>query len=165
MVMLLDYYEHNFKFSDSPRCKVTVDSKDFLAHIDEIQKAFLNHKIKLCSAFARNRIKACALTLEALLPLEVKEKGECGSKHMLHARINTLLTNKQIVDHKLTEDGFKEQKDFSEPLDEAEKCYYSDEYFNDLLVFSVDAKDDVYNHDLTLDYLLIPQVHLIIICS
>ena len=165
--MLLDFYEHGFRFSEKKRCQIA-HSASFLSHIDEIQKAFFDQKIKICSAFARNRIKACALTLEGLLPPEVKERGECGARHPLYARVNTLVTDREAVIHTLKKDGFelvtdisavKEERLVEEDELEIKSCFAIDQDFEDLLLFPSYLKDDVYNHDLALDCRLIPQVY------
>ena len=156
MVMLLDFYEHNFRFSDSKRQKLTEDTETYKQHINDIQNAFLAHKIKLCSAFARNRIKACALSLEGLLPTEVKERGECGARHPLYVRVNRLLSNKEKIIKTLQEEGFTLTEDL-DALSLMNWVFRVDEQFTDLLVFSKDCKDDVYNNMMAIDYHLIPQ--------
>jgi len=159
MVMLLDFYEHGFRFSESKRLKIS-ESNGVISHIDEIQKAFFDRKISLSSAFARNRIKACALTLDALLPPEVKESGECGARHPLYARVNTLLTDRNSVIERLQENGFNLCEQVIKNVEDEEKIeniFAVDEHFDDLLVFPACLKDDIYNNDLALDYHLIPQ--------
>lgn len=158
--MLLDFYEHNFRFSESARRKVEVDSSNHLDYIHEIQTAFFQHKIKLCSAFARNRIKVCALTLDAMLPVEVKERGECGSRHFLCAWINPFLSDSTEVLDKLKEDNYEFKVDLSkEEYEDNEYVFSVDRTFDDMLVFPPSNKDDVYNSDLVASYVLIPQVY------
>lgn len=166
LVMLLDFYEHNFRFSESSRKKVEVDSSNHIDYIHEIQTAFFQHKIKLCSAFARNRIKACALSLDAMLPVEVKERGECGSRHSLCAWINPFLTDLTDVIDKLREDNYELHAELStDEYEENEYVFSIDPTFQDLLVFPPTNKDDVYNSDLVSSYSLIPQVLLLALYS
>jgi len=162
MVMLLDFYEHNFRFSESARKKMEVDSKNHLDYIHDIQKAFFQHKIKLCSAFARNRIKACALSLDAMLPRDIKEQKECGSRHPLCTWVNPFMSDAVFVIEKLRGDGFLIET--SLPLEECEEqenmnavCCY-DENMSDLLMFPPWNKDDVYNSEMAIDCTLVPMV-------
>lgn len=125
-------------------------------HIHDIQKAFLKHKTKLCSAFARNRIKACALTLDAMLPEDVKREKEHGSQHPLFAWVNPFVSDSEKVVKKLKEKGFQ----FRELLDldeEASVFTYNSESV-DLFKFPSSVKDDVYNSELAFNSSLLPIV-------
>ena len=163
MVMLLDFYEHNFRFSESTRKKIEVDSKSHMDHIHEIQKAFFQHKIKLCSAFARNRIKACALTLDAMLPEDVQREKEHGSQHPLFAWVNPFVSDSEQVVEKLKGDGFV----FRESLDFDDKENLSVFTYNtesaDLLKFPPSVKDDVYNSQLALNSSILPMVRRLVV--
>lgn len=159
MVMLLDFYEHDFRFSESTRKKMEeINIKDRLDHIQDIQKAFFQHKIKLCSAFARNRIKACALTLDAMLSKDVKEQKESGSRHPLFAWVNPMVTQTSEVLKKLKEDHFILKDDLVDNEEnEMEKIFSLDTKFNDLLAFPSASKDDIYNSQLALSFFLVPM--------
>ena len=163
--MLLDFYEHNFRFSESARKKIEeIDSKNHLDHIYDIQKAFFQHKIKLCSAFARNRIKACALSLDAMLPSDIKEQKECGSRHPLCMWVNPLVSDTEFVLEKLRGEDFLIEKSLPVQEDEGQEnmsavCCY-DETMPDLLMFPPWNKDDVYNSEMAINCTLIPMVSL-----
>ncbi|XP_066933621.1 putative methyltransferase NSUN7 [Clytia hemisphaerica] len=161
MVMLLDFYDHGFRFSESVRKKIEIDSKNHLDHIHDIQKAFFQHKVKLCSAFARNRIKACALSLDAMLPAEVKERNEHGSRHSLFTWINPFVADAHCIINQLKSDGFV-YKESLEELSGSEDnglyfSYEEDGANTDLLEFPAWCKDEVYNHQLALDSSLVPM--------
>ena len=115
-------------------------------HIHDIQNAFFKHKTKLCSAFARNRIKACALTLDAMLPEDVKREKEHGSQHPLFAWVNPFVSDSEQVVEKLKEDGFEFRESLD--LDEEASVFTHNIDSADLLKFPPSVKDDVYNLSL-----------------
>ena len=154
--MLIDFYEHSFRFSESTRKKIEVDSRSHMDHIHDIQNAFFKHKTKLCSAFARNRIKACALTLDAMLPEDVKREKEHGSQHPLFAWVNPFVSNSEQVVEKLKEDGFEFRESLD--LDEEASVFTHNIDSADLLKFPPSVKDDVYNSELALNSSLLPMV-------
>lgn len=155
MVMLIDFYEHSFRFSESTRKKIEVDSRSHMDHIHDIQNAFFKHKTKLCSAFARNRIKACALTLDAMLPEDVKREKEHGSQHPLFAWVNPFVSDSEQVVEKLKEDGFEFRESLD--LDEEASVFTHNTDSADLLKFPPSVKDDVYNSELALNSSLLPM--------
>lgn len=165
MVMLLDFYEHSFRFSESTRKMIEVDCKGHMDHIHDIQKAFFKHKTKLCSAFARNRIKACALTLDAMLPDDVKQENEHGSRHPLFAWVNPFQSDSEQVVERLTADGFiyteaLDPKNCDDDVYEGKSVFSYSTENADLMMFPPSVKDDVYNSELAVNSSLIPMVCL-----
>ena len=159
IVLLIDYYEHGFRFSDTKRKHIVEDNETHSPIIAEIQQAIVSHQIKLCAAFARSRIRECALSLDGLLPSDVREAKTCGAKQPLYARVNTVRTTTDNVINQLQEEKFE----FIEQCRLVEltgKMFTRDRQFEDILVFSRDCKDEIYSHSLTEDFQLIPQVPL-----
>eukprot|EP00794_Sanderia_malayensis_P007536 gene7536-8373_t len=156
MVMLMDFFDHNFRFSDSKRVIIAKDTEDPIDVIEEIQQAIVAHVIHVCAAFARCRIKECALCLEDLLSEDAKEAGKHTHQQPLYARVNTMKASTDNVINMLVDEGFS----LAENADLMElngKMFRRDPHFDDMLAFSKDCKDDVYSHNITMDLWLYPQ--------
>lgn len=159
MVLLMDYFDHNFKFSDSKRTMINEDTEDPHEDIRDIQEAIVAQHVHICASFARCRIRDCALTLEDLIQDGNKETRLYAQQQPLYARVNTLKTTTDDVVNMLERQGFvlAENAELSELTD---KMFRKDPHFDDMLVFSKECKDDVYSHNITLDLWLCPQVKL-----
>ena len=157
MVMLMDYYDHNFRFSDSKRVVISEDTQEPQELIRDIQEAIVSHQVHLCASFARCRIRDCALCLEDLVNDGNKEALEYAKQQPLYGRINTLKTTTDDVMNLLINEGFVLAED-TELGELTGRMFRKDPHFDDMLVFSKECKDDVYSLNITMDLWLYPQV-------
>lgn len=156
--MLLDYYEHGFRFSDSRWAVITEDTVNHRQPIAEIQEAIVSQEVHICAAFARSRVKECALSLEELVSKVTNtEISKYARYQPLYSRVNTLKANTETVISMLVEEGFQFVEDV-ELTELTGKMFKRDPHFKDMLAFSKDCKDDVYSHTITMDLWLYPQV-------
>lgn len=153
----MDYYDHNFRFSDSKRITINDDTEEPQELIREIQEAIVSHHVHICASFARCRIRECALALEDLIKDDSKEIRRYAQQQPLYARVNTLKTTTNDVVNMLEREGFvlAENVELSELTG---KMFRRDPHFDDMLVFSMECKDDVYSHNITMELWLYPQV-------
>ena len=153
----MDYFDHNFRFSDSKRIIIRDDTEDPQELIREIQDAIVSHHVHLCASFARCRIRDCALSIEDLITDDCKETHKYAQRQPLYARVNTLRTTTNDVVNMFVSEGFVLAED-AELSELTGKMFRKDPHFEDMLVFSNECKDDVYSHNITLDLWLCPQV-------
>ncbi len=160
--MLMDFYDHNSRFSDSKRIIITDDHEGPDEIIREIQEAIVAHAIHILASFARCRIRECALSLEDLLSDEMKEASKYTHQQPLYARVNTLKASTEHVINMLVDEGFV-LSETAGLMELSGKMFRRDPHFDGMLVFSKDLKDDVYSHNITMDLWLYPQVEIYII--
>ena len=157
MVLLMDFHDHNFRFSDSGRITLIEDTENPIEVIREIQGAIICQQVHIAAAFARCRIRECAVCLEDLLKDSNKETQKYAQQQPLYARVNTLKASVDDVARKFIYEGFQLAEDVG-VLELRGKMFRKDPHFEDMLVFSRDCKDEVYSHNMSLDLWLYPQV-------
>lgn len=157
MVMLMDYFDHNFRFSDSKRLIIKDDTEDPQELVREIQDAIVSHHVHICASFARCRIRDCALSIEDLITDGSNETFKYAQHQPLYARVNTLKATTDDIVRMLVKEGFV-LSEGAELLELTGNMFRRDPHFDDMLVFSNECKDDVYSHNITLDLWLYPQV-------
>ncbi|EDO31651.1 predicted protein [Nematostella vectensis] len=155
--MLFDYQQNGFFFGNEQKQK-EVNEEDILPDIAEIQAALASHRTKLRAALARCRIRDCAISVEALLPMEEQEKIKYAAAQPVYARVNTLKSSLEDVMARLQKDGYVLEEKSPDSEDQLTgKNFISDEHFDNLLVFSAEAKFDLHGNDLTNEGCLVIQ--------
>ena len=163
MVMLMDYFDHNFRFSDSKRSVIREDTEDPQELVREIQDAIVSHDVHICASFARCRIRDCALSIEDLITDGSKETIKYAQRQPLYTRVNTLKTTTDDIVRMFINEGFVLSENAG-LLELTGKMFRRDPHFHDMLVFSNECKDDVYSHNITMDLWLYPQVESPLLC-
>jgi putative methyltransferase len=158
MVLLLDYQQNGFFFGNERKKTAANEAVDVLPDISEIQEALVSHRTKLRAALARSRVRDCAISVEALLPKEEQEKIQYAAAQPVYARVNSLKTNLDEVLETLKNDGFSLEEKLPEREELTGKYFCKDQHFDNLLVFSQEAKYDLHGHDLVQDGHLVIQV-------
>lgn len=156
MVMLMDYFDHNFRFSDSKRKVIKPDTENPQELIREIQDAIVSHHVHICASFARCRIRDCAVSIEDLVADDGKELHTYAHHQPMYVRINTFKATADDIVRILTSEGFV-LSDSVKLLELTGKMFRIDPHFDDLLAFSNECKDEIYCHNLISDSWLHPQ--------
>ncbi|CAF1229551.1 unnamed protein product [Rotaria sordida] len=149
-VILYDYLSRKFQPRDDP---IDPDDKEDLSNNDQlvstIENAILQERTRLAAALARNRIKSQALSLEDLLPENVREVQQHTAELPVYAWVNLIKTDMETV-IKIFENN--EQMKRVKTITEMDKrTFYVDYHCSNLLVFHYSQKQRIVNHYLVRD--------------
>lgn len=159
-MLLIDYQQNGFFFGNERKGTIKNET-DIIPDIQAIQEALVSHRTKLRAALARSRVRDCAISVEALLPKEEQEKIKYAASQPVYARINNLKTTLDEVCEALGNGGFEEVEKLPDHDDEmARKAFCRDQHFENLLVFSSEAKFNLHSHELVSDGHLVVQVRV-----
>ncbi|CAF1048343.1 unnamed protein product [Rotaria sp. Silwood1] len=148
--VLYDYLSRKFQPRDEP---VDIDDKEDLSNNDQlvstIENAILQERTRLAAALARNRIKSQALSLEDLLPENLREVQQHSAELPVYAWVNLIKTDMETV-IKVFENN--EQMKRVKTITEMDKrTFYVDYHCSNLLVFHYTQKQRIANHYLVRD--------------
>ncbi|XP_014778375.1 putative methyltransferase NSUN7 [Octopus bimaculoides] len=140
MVVLYDLVKARF---EEPQGK----SHETLSLIGQIERAVYSCKTKLSAWLARHRIKANALSLDSLLPEQVRSKDRISSQMNVYIWVNQLKTSIEKVIDIFSEEGFTLTTDNTE----RGKVFARDRHCSDVLVFPPAFKLYLRQHQLFKD--------------
>ncbi|CAF2132402.1 unnamed protein product [Rotaria magnacalcarata] len=148
--ILYDYLSRKFQPRDE---LVDPDDKEDLSNSDPlvttIENAILQERKRLAAALARNRIKSQALSLEDLLPENVREVQQHSAELPIYAWVNLIKTDMETV-IKVFENS--EQMKRVKSINEMDKrAFFVDYHCSNLLVFHYSQKQRIANHYLVRD--------------
>ncbi|XP_067314227.1 putative methyltransferase NSUN7 isoform X2 [Pseudorasbora parva] len=148
-VMLTDLMDRKFL----PRLQPANQEEEVKA-VREVEACLLRFRTKLVASLARCRIKHDLLTLDNILPENIRQKQERATQLPLYAWINTLLSSFEEVIEVLHTSGFSCVKSVGQ-LEGRSFC--KDTHCHDLLVFPNSVKTELTNTRLLSDYRLVIQ--------
>ncbi|CAF4494503.1 unnamed protein product [Rotaria socialis] len=148
--ILYDYLSRKFQPRDEP---VDPDDKEDASNNDPlvttIENAILQERKRLAAALARNRIKSQALSLEDLLPENLREVQQHSAELPIYAWVNLIKTDMETV-IKVFENS--EQMKRVKSINEMDKrAFFVDYHCSNLLVFHYSQKQRIANHYLVRD--------------
>ncbi|CAF0914061.1 unnamed protein product [Adineta steineri] len=154
--ILYDYLSRKFQPRDDP---IDVDDKEDLTNNDElvshIETAILQERTRLAAALARNRIKSQALSIEDLLPENVREVQQHSAELPVYAWVNLIKTDMETILNVFENDEQMKRAKNSTHIDK--RTFYVDYHCSNLLVFHYTQKQRIANHYLVRDHLLYLQ--------
>jgi hypothetical protein len=136
-------------------CETPLDNHD--EFITQIEHTIHKEKTDLAAELAKNRIKADALTLEELLPKEIREVDQHKAELPLYCWVNQLKTSiQEVVEHFTDKDDLK-MVVCKKSLDR--KCFMVDPHCNNLLMFHFAIREKIMNHEFVKSCKLVVQVN------
>ncbi|UJR27109.1 hypothetical protein I4U23_008408 [Adineta vaga] len=154
--ILYDYLSRKFQPRDVP---VDVDDKEDLSNNDQlvttIEYAILQERTHLAAALARNRIKSQALSLEDLLPENVREVQQHSAELPVYAWVNLIKTDMETVIETFEND--ENMKRVKSIHDVDKRAFCTDYHCSNLLIFHYSQKHRFANHRLVRDHHLYLQ--------
>lgn len=157
--VLFDYMKRKFQLRDglfSETGEEQLDNADEL--ITEIEQTIHKDKTDLAAELAKNRIRADALTLEQLLPREIREVDQHRAELPLYCWVNPIRAGVSV--RELCDDLIaNEELRLVECKSELErKCFMIDQHCPNLLMFHYALRDKIFHHEMVKDGKLIVQV-------
>ncbi|XP_051715564.1 putative methyltransferase NSUN7 isoform X2 [Ctenopharyngodon idella] len=149
-VMLTDLLDRKFL----PRMQPANQAEEEVKAVREVEACLLRFRTKLVASLARCRIKHDLLTLENILPENIRHRQERATQLPLYAWINTLRSSFEEVSEVLHTSGFSCVKSVGQ-LDGRTFC--RDTHCHDLLVFPNSVKRELTDTRLLSDYRLVIQ--------
>ncbi|CAH1778389.1 unnamed protein product [Owenia fusiformis] len=147
MVMLYDFQHRKFQQRTPLRHEILDDE------LTDIEKALNKCKTKMNASLARNRIKSSALSLDHLLPDNVRKNEEVSVSLPIFAWVNLIKTSVSLILDSFRDEGFT----VVGPEDPFNKRTLSvDPHCNDVLVFSS------IDREFLMDHVLVREGHLIL---
>jgi len=130
-----------------------LDNQDGL--VTQIETKIHYNKTNLAAELAKNRIKADALTLDDLLPTDIREVDTHKAELPLYCWINPLKTDSQeLIEYLVNKEELK-LIDTKKKLDK--KCFMIDSHCTNVLMFHYSLREKILNHDLVKTFKLIVQ--------
>lgn len=150
--VLFDYMTRKFQLRD----KLNEEPFDNFDHlITEIETSIFHSKTDLAAELAKSRIKEDALTIEELLPQELREVEQHKAELPLYCWVNTLKISTLDLIQILVENEDLKQVDFKKNLDR--RCFMIDPHCPNVLMFHFALREKITNHELVKSYKLIIQ--------
>ncbi|XP_067239951.1 putative methyltransferase NSUN7 [Chanodichthys erythropterus] len=149
-VMLTDLMDRKFL----PRMQPANQAEEEVKAVREVEACLLRFRTKLVASLARCRIKHDLLTLENILPENIRHRQERATQLPLYAWINTLRSSFEEVSEVLRTSGFSCVKSIGQ-LEGRTFC--RDAHCHDLLVFPNIVKRDLTDTRLLSDHRLVIQ--------
>ncbi|KAK9963802.1 hypothetical protein ABG768_006964 [Culter alburnus] len=149
-VMLTDLMDRKFL----PRMQPASQAEEEVKAVREVEACLLRFRTKLVASLARCRIKHDLLTLENILPENIRHRQERATQLPLYAWINTLRSSFEEVSEVLRTSGFSCVKSVGQ-LEGRTFC--RDAHCHDLLVFPNGVKRDLTDTSLLSDHRLVIQ--------
>jgi 16S rRNA C967 or C1407 C5-methylase (RsmB/RsmF family) len=141
--VLFDYMTRKFQLRDK-LIDEPIDNQDELT--TRIEITIHNEKTDLAAELAKNRIKEDALTIDELLPKELREVDYHKAELPIYCWINLLkIDPSQLIEQLIDEDHLTMVENKSE-LDK--KCFCLDAHCPNVLMFHYTLRDRITNHDL-----------------
>lgn len=134
----------------------TLDNADEL--ITQIEHTIHKEKTDLAAELAKNRIRADALTLEQLLPREIREVDQHRAELPLYCWVNPIragLSVRDVCDELVANEDLR-LVDSKNKIDR--KCFMIDSHCPNLLMFHYALRDKIVNHDMVKSGKLVVQV-------
>lgn len=148
-VMLTDLMDRKFL----PRLEPANQEEEVKA-VREVEACLLRFRTKLVASLARCRIKHDLLTLDNILPENIRHRQERATQLPLYAWINTLRSSLEEVIEVLHTSGFSCVKSVGQLEG---RTFSKDTHCHDLLVFPNSMKRELTNTRLLSDYRLVIQ--------
>ncbi|CAF1409652.1 unnamed protein product [Adineta ricciae] len=154
--VLYDYLSRKFQPRDDP---VDIDDNEDLSNNDQlvstIENAILQERTHLAAALARNRIKSQALSLEDLLPENVREVQQHSAELPVYAWVNLVKTDMEtVIEIFENDENMKRVKSIS---DMDKRTFCTDYHCSNLLIFHYTQKHRLASHPLVRDHHLYLQ--------
>ncbi|KAK2891382.1 hypothetical protein Q8A67_014025 [Cirrhinus molitorella] len=149
-VMLTDLMDRKFL----PRLPMTNQKEEEVKAVQEVEACLLRFRTKLVASLARCRIKHELLTLDNILPENMRHRQERATLLPLYGWINTLRSSFEEVSQALHTSGFSRVKSVGQ-LEGRTFC--KDLHCRDLLVFPSSMKSELTNTRLLSDRKLVIQ--------
>lgn len=133
-----------------------LDNEDEL--ITEIEQTIHKEKTDLAAELAKNRIRADALTLEQLLPREIREVEQHRAELPLYCWVNPVRAGssvRDLCDELIVNEDLRLVECKSE-LDR--KCFMIDSHCPNLLMFHYALREKITHHEMAKSGKLIVQV-------
>lgn len=123
--------------------------------VNLIESWIYQEKTHLAAALAKNRIKSDALSVDELLPIELREVETHKAELPIYCWINPLKTQIDLVlDHLINVDGLR-KVDNKDELEK--KCFMIDTHCLNVLTFHYSFRNQLANHDFVKSYKLVIQ--------
>lgn len=168
--ILFDYMKRKFQLregvhtptsSTSDENNNTSSSNPDELIITQIEHAIFKEKTDLAAELAKNRIRADALTLEQLLPREIREVEQHRAELPLYCWVNPIRAGgasvRDVCDELIANEDLK-LVECKNQLDR--KCFIIDSHCPNLLMFHYALRDKIVNHDMVRSGKLIVQVNI-----
>uniref|UniRef100_A0A672QGQ6 NOL1/NOP2/NSUN 5/7 ferredoxin-like domain-containing protein n=1 Tax=Sinocyclocheilus grahami TaxID=75366 RepID=A0A672QGQ6_SINGR len=150
-VMLTDLMDRKFL----PRPPAANQEEEEVKAVQEVEACLLRFRTKLVASLARCRIKHELLTLENMVPEQIRHREERATLLPLYGWINTLRSSLEEVSEVLHTSGFSCVKSVGQLKGQT---FCKDLHCHDLLAFPSSVKNDLTNSRLLSDSRLIIQV-------
>ncbi|NXI68526.1 NSUN5 methyltransferase, partial [Anseranas semipalmata] len=148
VVMLYDLQDRKFE------AREIFDEEEPVAEVRKIEHFLYRFRVKLAAALARCRIKHDALSIESILPENIRKHEQRTSALPLCVWINTFKTSLEDVIRDLKNKGFTKVESVS---DFNRYTYCMDQHCHDVLFFPSSLKEELLNLDLLADCKLLLQ--------
>ncbi|XP_029444846.1 putative methyltransferase NSUN7 isoform X2 [Rhinatrema bivittatum] len=148
IVILYDYQDRKFQ----PR--IISNKEELIPEVQEIEHYLYSYKTKLAASLARCRIKHDALTIDHILPENVRKQEQRAFTLPLYAWINIAKTSFEDICSALKKEGYSKVQAVSE-LDGFAYCV--DEHCPDVLAFPPHLREELNNLQLFTDHKLLLQ--------
>uniref|UniRef100_A0A672QGL2 NOL1/NOP2/NSUN 5/7 ferredoxin-like domain-containing protein n=1 Tax=Sinocyclocheilus grahami TaxID=75366 RepID=A0A672QGL2_SINGR len=149
-VMLTDLMDRKFL----PRPPAANQEEEEVKAVQEVEACLLRFRTKLVASLARCRIKHELLTLENMVPEQIRHREERATLLPLYGWINTLRSSLEEVSEVLHTSGFSCVKSVGQLKGQT---FCKDLHCHDLLAFPSSVKNDLTNSRLLSDSRLIIQ--------
>ncbi|XP_030047188.1 putative methyltransferase NSUN7 [Microcaecilia unicolor] len=148
IVILYDYQDRKFQ----PR--ILSNKEELIPEVQEIEHYLFRYKNKLAASLARCRIKYDALTIDHILPENVRKQEQRAFTLPLYAWINTVKTSFEDICGALKKEGYSKVNAAPE-LEGYAFCV--DEHCPDVLVFPPHLREELNNLQLFTEHKLLLQ--------
>jgi hypothetical protein len=130
-----------------------LDNSDPL--VTQIEVTIHKEKTDLAAELAKNRIRSDALTLDELLPEDIREVDQHKAELPLYCWINNLkISNEECVQSLIENEDLK-LVEFKRVMDK--KCFMIDPHCPNVLMFHYSLREKILTHELVKTFKLIVQ--------
>ena len=151
--VLFDYMMRKFQLRDRLTDE-PYDNYDWL--VTQIENSLYSQKTDFAAEIARNRIREDSLTLDGLLPRELREVEHHRAELPIYCWVNQLkMRTQQVIDDLVGEDELT-LVDCKDQLDR--KCFMLDPHCANVLMFHYTLRDKLNDHELVKNFKMIIQV-------
>jgi hypothetical protein len=123
--------------------------------VTQIEVTIHKEKTDLAAELAKNRIRSDALTLDELLPEDIREVDQHKAELPLYCWINNLKISNDECVQILVENEDLKLVEFKRVLDK--KCFMIDPHCPNVLMFHYSLREKILNHELVKSFKLIVQ--------